>query len=223
MPESVQEQTISKQYGSPIPDSALPLDYDRRIVMDSTGCCSIAFFEKHSKEVLDYFIDAMKWLEPRELIIGASAWCEPDTLVATRVEYASTGAVVWLAGGGDNERQTVNVQVSTSLGKIKIVRFVIETQGTADMFALITAEDNEVTVGSNVPPAPEPAAHVVAYPSSITFPETAAVSGQVLKIDEASDPNTLYAGQSWVFIPNSETTEDINGQSVVLKAWYRIS
>lgn len=181
MPESVQEQTISKQYGSPIPDSALPLDYDRRIVMDSTGCCSIAFFEKHSKEVLDYFIDAMKWLEPRELIIGASAWCEPDTLVATRVEYASTGAVVWLAGGGDNERQTVNVQVSTSLGKIKIVRFVIETQGTADMFALITAEDDEVTVGSNVPPAPEPSAHVVAYPSSITFPETAAVSGQVMK------------------------------------------
>ena len=47
--------------------------------------------------------------------------------------------------------------------------------------------------------------------------------GQVLKIDEASDPNTLYAGQSWVFIPNSETTEVINGQSVVLKAWYRIS
>ena len=181
MPESVQEQTISKQYGSPIPDSALPLDYDRRIVMDSTSCCSIAFFEKHSKEVLDYFIDAMKWLEPRELIIGASAWCEPDTLVATRVEYASTGAVVWLAGGGDNERQTVSVQVSTSLGKIKIVRFVIETQGTADMFALITAEDDEVTVGSNVPPAPEPAAHVVAYPSSITFPETAAVSGQVMK------------------------------------------
>lgn len=47
--------------------------------------------------------------------------------------------------------------------------------------------------------------------------------GQVLKIDQSNDPNALYAGQSWVFIPNSKTTENINGQSVVLKAWYRIS
>ena len=184
MPESVQEQTISKHYGSPIPDSALPLDYDRRIVMDSTGCCSIAFFEKHSKEVLDYFVDAMKWLEPRELIIGASAWCEPETLVATRIEYASTGVIIWLAGGGDNERQTVNVQVSTSLGKIKLVQFVVQTIGVSSELTLVIVDDDAVTVGPNEYPEPNPDLEPIlnAYPSSIKFPITAAVSVSRLRL-----------------------------------------
>lgn len=180
MPESVQEQTISKRYGRQITDNELPLDNDRRIIVNGGGCCSIAVEHKRSEELLDYYIEMMKWLEPREIITGVAAWAAPDLFV-TRVEYATTGLVVWIAGGSDCKRQEVNVEVSTSLGKIKLVSFVIETQGTADTLALIAAEDDEVTVGSNVPPAPEPVAHVVAYPSSIIFPETAAVSGQVMK------------------------------------------
>ena len=229
MPESVQEQTISKQYGSPIPDSALPLDYDRRIVMDSTGCCSIAFFEKHSKEVLDYFVDAMKWLEPRELIIGASAWCEPETLVATRVEYASTGVVVWLAGGGDNERQTVNVQVSTSLGKIKLVQFVVQTIGVSSVLTLVTVDDDAVTVGPNEDPEPNPALEPIlnAYPSSIKFPITAAVSGEstatiVLKNDgtDTAHINSIQIAQPF-FQTNNGTQRLAPGEFTQLTIKYK--
>ncbi|MEG2042585.1 MAG: hypothetical protein RR068_15940, partial [Hafnia sp.] len=180
MPESEQDQTISKRYGRQITDNELPLDNDRRIIVNGSGCCSIAVEHKRSEELLDYYIEMMKWLEPREVITGVAAWAAPDLFV-TRVEYATTGLVVWIAGGGECKRQEVNVEVSTSLGKIKLVRFIIETQGTADTLALITAEDDEVTVGSNVPPTPDPAARVVANPSSITFPETDAVSGQVMK------------------------------------------
>lgn len=180
MPNDVPDQTFSKRYATLIDDNQLPLDYDRRILVDSTGCCSLSYLTKRSEELLDYFVDMMKWLEPNEVIIGAAAWCEPESLINTRLEYASTGVVAWLAGGADNVRHTVNVQISTSLGKIKLVQFVLQTYGVADDLAIITVEGEAVVVGSNEEPVPETELEpiITAYPSSIDFPVTGAVSGQ---------------------------------------------
>lgn len=180
MPENVQDLTISKRYATPIPDNELPLDNDRRIIVDSTGCCSLAYETKRSEELLDYFIDMMKWLEPNEVIIGAAAWCEPGTLINTRLEYASTGVVAWLAGGVDNVRHTVNVQISTSLGKIKLVQFVLLTHGVASDLAIVDAEGDTVYLYDGEFPGPEVdlVPDIKAYPSSIEFPTVGAGMGQ---------------------------------------------
>lgn len=172
MPENTQEQDIYKRYGTPIADKALPYDHDRRIIVDSTGCCSLAFESKRAEEVLDYFADFMKWLEPNEKIIGASAWSNRTSLIITRVEYASTGAVAWIAGGADGERNEVFIEVSTSLGKIKLVQFILETYGDASELVLVTGEGDAVTVGSNIPPLPDPMPLLNFYPASIQFPLT---------------------------------------------------
>lgn len=180
MPENEPNQTISKRYATPISESQLPLDDDRRIYVDGSGCCSIAFFTQRAEELLDYYLDLMRWLEPNEEIIGAAAWCDPDSLIVTRLEYAPTGVVAWLAGGGDGVRQTVNVQISTSLGKIKLVEFVVQTYGVAEDLAIVNAEGDHVYVGYNEgePVIPEPEPRLVAYPSSLTFPITIASTGQ---------------------------------------------
>lgn len=181
MPEDVLNPTISKRYATAISDNDLPLDNDRRIVVDGSGCCSLAYETKRAEELLDYFIDMMKWLEPNEVIIGASGWCDQPNLYVTRLEYAPTGVVAWLAGGGDNVRQTVNVQISTSLGKIKLVQFVVHTTGVAGALAIVTAEGEHVTVGLNkgTDPVVWPEAKLKAYPETLSFPSTAANTGSV--------------------------------------------
>lgn len=182
MPENVLEPVISKRYGVPIPDNQLPLDYDRRILIDRAGCCSIAYFEKHTKEVFDYYIDAMRWLEPNEFIIGASAWTDSAALLVTRVEYATTGIVAWLANGANRARQTVTVELSTNLGKVKLVKFILRTQGLVSKdFVLVTGEGDEVLVGSSAPVQPDPTPIITIYPSSLVFPLTAAIAGQSTK------------------------------------------
>lgn len=150
MRDHEQNQTSSKRYGVKIEDNQLPCDYDRRILVHSNGCCSIPYESKQAGDLLDYFIDMMKWLEPNETVTGAAAWTQPDTLIATRVEYASTGVVVWLTGGRDNRRQNVYVQILTSRGRVKIVEFILHTCGIAGALAIITGEGDEVSVGSNI-------------------------------------------------------------------------
>lgn len=178
MPENVQDQISSKRYATLIPDSQLPLDNDRRIIVDSTGCCSLSYETKRSEELLDYFIDMMKWLEPNEVIIGAAAWANPTTLIPTRIEYASTGVVAWLAGGADDVRHTVNIEISTNLGKVKLIQFILKTVGLATALVMVVGEGDEVVVGSDIPAPPEPMPDVVFYPDAIEFPLTAAISGQ---------------------------------------------
>lgn len=182
MPLNEPNQTFSKVYARPILDGELPLSNDR-IITYSPSCCSLPFEEKNAHELFDYVIDMMSWLEPSEEIIGAAGWCDPDSLVMTRLDYASTGVVAWLVGGGDNVRQTVNVQISTNLGRIKLVQFIVHTTGIADQFAIVTAQDAAVIVGVNegevVIPDPEPLISV--YPSSYDFPNTSASIGQSSK------------------------------------------
>lgn len=182
MPLNEPNQTISKVYARPILDGELPLSSDR-IITYSPSCCSLPFEEKNANELFDYVIDMMSWLEPSEEIIGAAGWCDPDGLVMTRMDYASTGVVAWLVGGGDNVRQTVNVQISTNLGRIKLVQFIVHTTGIADQFAIVSAQDAAVIVGVNegevVVPDSEPLLSV--YPSSYDFPNTSASIGQSSK------------------------------------------
>lgn len=179
MPLNEPNQTISKVYGQPILGEELPYSNDR-LIQYSPSCCTLPFEYKHANELFDYIIDMMSWLEPNEVIIGAAAWCDPDSLIATRLEYAPTGVVVWLAGGGDGVRQTVNIEVSTNLGRIKIVQFIVQTTGIADELALVTVEDDQVVVGLNTQTPIDPALVplLVAYPNTLTFPETIASVGE---------------------------------------------
>lgn len=227
MPLNEPNQTISKAYARPILSGLLPLSNDR-VITYSPSCCSLPFEEKNANEVFDYVIDMMSWLEPREIIIGASAWCEPETLIATRVEYASTGVVVWLAGGGDNERQTVNVQVSTSLGKIKLVQFVVQTCGVSGELTLVTVDNDAVTVGPNEGPETNDLEPILnAYPSSIEFPITAAVSGEstatvVLKNDgtDTAHINSIQIAQPF-FQTNNGTQRLAPGEFTQLTIKYK--
>lgn len=179
MPENVPNQTFSKVYARPILSGELPISNDRKIVyLDS--CCALPFETKRAEELLDYTVDMMNWLEPNEDVIGAVAWCDPDSLIMTRLEYTATGVVAWLAGGGDDVRQTVNVEVSTSLGRIKLVQFIVHTFGTAENLAIVTAADIDVNVGLNTqtPIDPNLAPLLVAYPSTLTFPWLIASTGE---------------------------------------------
>lgn len=193
MHEHELNQISSKRYGVRIEDSQLPRDYDRRILVNSNGCCTVPYLSKRAEEVLDYFIDMMKWLEPNEEVIGIAAWTRPDTLVTTRVEYASTGAVIWLAGGGDDVRQTVYAQISTSLGKIKLVEFILHTCGIAGALTIITGEGGTVYVGDDdIDPNVDYAPIIKAYPAELSFPVTGSISGQssktiILKNDGNAD------------------------------------
>lgn len=172
MPENVLNQTISKVYAHPILSGELPRSNDRLIIYKD-ACCALPFECKRAEDLLDYTVDMMRWLEPNEDVIGAAAWCEPDSLIMTRLEYTATGVVAWIAGGGDDVRQTVNIEVSTSLGRIKLVQFVVHTKGVADDLAIISVDDIQVTVGLNTetPIEPDPEPLLVAYPNSFDFGE----------------------------------------------------
>lgn len=182
MPENEQNQTISKVYARPILSGELPLSNDR-IIPFTDSCCALPFESKRAEEVLDYTVDMMRWLEPNEHIIGAAGWCDPNSLLVTRLEYASTGVVAWLAGGGDDVRQTVNVEVSTSLGRIKLVQFVVHTKGTYSDLAFVIGQDITVIVGYNdgsiAPPDTFPFVNI--YPNTYAFPETSVSVGQSSK------------------------------------------
>lgn len=183
MPQNELDQTISKRYATEIPDSQLPYDDDRRIRYDGTGCCSVQLFQKTANELLDYYVDMMRWLEPNEQIIGATAWCEPNSLLITRLEYASSGVVAWLYGGGDKIRQTVKIQIFTSSGRIKEVDFIVQTTGTADSIPVVEVDGTQVYIGYNtetpIPADIEPV--LKAYPSTLSFDTLIASVGQTSK------------------------------------------
>lgn len=199
MPQNELDQTISKRYATEIPDSQLPYDDDRRIRYDGTGCCSVQLFSKTANELLDYYVDMMRWLEPNEQIIGAAAWCEPNSLLITRLEYASSGVVAWLYGGGDKIRQTVKIQIFTSTGRIKEVDFIVQTTGVANLIPVVNIEDEQVYIGYNtvtpIPVDPEP--KLRAYPNTYDFGVITASVAQISHtINVKNDGNaTAYVHQ----------------------------
>lgn len=173
MPENVQNQTIFDVIGYQIPESEIPFSNDRTFkYVDS--CCTVPFWRKRASELLDYNIDLRNWLEPREEVIGVKGWCEPSSLVMTRLEYTPCNVVTWLVGGEDNVRYFVNLIVTTSKGRIKLIQFVVQTFGTTEGLVFITVDNENVMIGSRAngwTPDPEP--QITAYPDTLIFPPTA--------------------------------------------------
>lgn len=131
--------------GTAIPDAQLPYSKERRIF--DRGATMVQGQYKRSEDTLDYYIDLSKFLEPRETINSARAGSNTASMSVERVEFAPTGVVVWISGGKDLERNTVVAWVTTSLGKVKIFRFIIKTVGDAPPRVEIITTPISVVVG----------------------------------------------------------------------------
>lgn len=140
--------------GTRIPESALPILKHRRVI--DMGAHMMQMVHKRAEDNLDYFFDLARWLEPGEIISGARASVSPDTLVVTKLNYADTGVVVWIAAGADGARYTVNVTITTSLGKTKLLRFVMLTRGDSVVLYVsdVTVKVLNVGEGGNLAISP---------------------------------------------------------------------
>lgn len=172
MPENVQSQTIFDVIGYQIPESEIPFSNDR-IFRYVESCCTIPFWRKRASERLDYNINLRNWLESREEIIGVKGWCEPSSLVITWLEYTPCNVVTWLVGGEDNVRYFVNLLVTTSKGRVKLIQFVVQTFGTLEGLVFINVDSDSVMIGSRSDGyVPEPEPKIVAYPNTLIFSPT---------------------------------------------------
>jgi aryl-phospho-beta-D-glucosidase BglC (GH1 family) len=125
--------TSERVTGTLIAETALPLTKMRRVF--DRGSSMMSLVHKRAEDTLDYFIDLLRWLEPDESIVSCEAYTgptEPQELVIDRLNYAGTGVVLWIKGGGDGARYTVFCKVVTSRGKVKLFRFVMVTRGLAE-------------------------------------------------------------------------------------------
>ena len=173
MPENAPNQTIFDVIGYQIHESEIPFSNDR-IFKYVESCCTIPFWNKRARELLDYNIVLRNWLESREDVIGVKGWCDPDTLIMTRLEYTPTNVVTWLVGGDDRVRHFVNLLVTTSKGRVKLIQFVLQTFGTTEGLVFIAVDNENVMIGSRAngwTPDPEP--QITAYPDTLIFPPTA--------------------------------------------------
>ncbi len=173
MPENVQNQTIFDVIGYQIPESEIPFSNDR-IFRYVESCCTIPYWHKRASELLDYNIDLRNWLESREEVIGVKGWCEPTSLIMTRLEFTPTNVVAWLVGGEDRVRYFVNLLVTTSKGRVKLIQFVVQTFGTTEGLVFVTVDNEHALIGSRANGwIPEPEPLISAFPSTLIFPPTA--------------------------------------------------
>lgn len=188
-----QSQIISKVYGLPENPALLPMYCDRTIVYKEG--CTLPYEAKASADLLDYVVDMMHWLEPGEDIIGVMAWTNSTEMKVTTVLYAPTSVLVWVIGGEDGFRQKVSLSISTSLGKVKLVEFIIQTTGTAPANPVVTASGDTVTVSTDAstPPAADPEPILLVYPTSLSFEDTAAVIGETSKTLVVKNDGTATA------------------------------
>lgn len=121
----------------------MPVDAERRFYDRGTR----QRLTKHSEDVLDYYVDLTAWMEPDEVVSACRAWCAPDDLIISYLEYSDDALLVWLAAGGDCKRHTVTCQVTTSAGRQKLCEFVISTHGTAPELPYVSASSAGVVVG----------------------------------------------------------------------------
>jgi len=130
--------------GEPITEADLPVRKHRRV--RSTGPYQFDVEHKNAEDHLDYFIDLKRWLEPDESVSAADAYAEPANLYVSKVRYADTGVMIWLAGGLDRGQHWVHVRFETTDGKRKIVSFMLITYGVSDFYEMF-AEAGDVYVG----------------------------------------------------------------------------
>lgn len=113
---------------TPIPEAELPYRKARRVF--DYGAHMMQLVHKRAEDNLDYYIDMTRFLEPGDTIVGARASTgNPFDLFVTRLEYADTGIVVWLGGGGDNVRYLVEVIATTAGNRRKRYAFQMITRG----------------------------------------------------------------------------------------------
>lgn len=113
--------------GVAIPQDAVPVRTHRRV--HDRGAHMMEMLHKRTEDTLDYCVDLTRWLEPGETVTGARAYALPQDLKIPRLQYAPRAVVVWLSEGCDGGRHTVFCQFTTSLGKVKLIRFVVITRG----------------------------------------------------------------------------------------------
>lgn len=190
MPDSGPNPATSERIiveGIWIPEDQLPVGRARRIA--DMGPHMMQAHHKRASDLLDYFLDLQRWLEPSEMIVGAVAEATPTSMIVSALQFADTGVVVWLAGGGDGARQTVELRITTSLGKIRTFRFVVLTRGTNPLRVRVSVEPVYVAVGWSMGEEPGPVedggprARGQLLPPAISFPTT--------PVNESALPRTV--------------------------------
>lgn len=111
-------------------------------------------FAQRAVDRLDYFADFAPILEYGETIAAATATVEVPAvspeLQIERAEFSKRGVLVWVIGGADAVRYTVRVDIATSAGETRVLRFDIITSGTATLIG-IKAETSGVAVPGTDP------------------------------------------------------------------------
>jgi len=74
-------------------------------------------FVKDPDATLDYGFDWSRWLEG-DTIQLASVSVSPSGLTITRVDFSTTGVVVWLSGGAPGSTYLVTCRIETASGRV---------------------------------------------------------------------------------------------------------
>lgn len=185
-----EEQSAVYTPGSAGAAADFPVRHDR--TMTYSGPLSLVRWQKMSVESLDYMLDMADWLEADESITAAGSWVADEALRVPRLLFRGAQIVIWLSGGEDGERFTVQLRITTSRGRVAIFRFVMLTRGAAGALVMVRVLNTDVGIGQITPPTPEPkpAPVLTVTPSSLTFPETllgATSPAQQLLVQNAGD------------------------------------
>lgn len=84
---------------------------------------------KNPRDTRDYVIKMERWLRGKEEIAFASASVRPSSMLVERVKFTDTAVVVRISGGGSSARHVVSIDITTTIGQVKVVQFGIATRG----------------------------------------------------------------------------------------------
>ncbi|WP_313824092.1 cellulase family glycosylhydrolase [Leclercia sp.] len=142
---------------------------------------------KRAENTHAWAFDATTWIDPKERITACDAKTENGPLTITNLQFTDAAIVIWLAGGGDDIRQVVNVEFLTSGGRRLQYRFACYTFGTAPTIVRVELLGPPVVLVGfthpDKPPEPVELPEITVTPSSLTFPLTG--------VRQVSDPQTL--------------------------------
>lgn len=154
----------------PLQGDALPGTGDREVHDRGSGMMEL--HRKDAAVVYAYVIDMRRYLNEGEFVTAASGTVTPVSdpeMAIRRMEYDVDGIALWLTGGQDELRYTVEIIARTNRRRTWRLRFAIITHGDAAPAEIIdiTAEQIADAVGAGVGP-------ILAFsPASLTFPATA--------------------------------------------------
>lgn len=76
---------------------------------------------KHPDATLDYVIDWSYWLNGDT--ITAAAWTVPAGITSVSTSFTASTATIFLAGGSDGQRFTLNCKITTLAGRVNDFSF----------------------------------------------------------------------------------------------------